>query len=182
MSGIIVAFPKMEDAKSIRNILVRHGFNVIAVCTTGSQAINYADTLNDGIVVCGYKLSDMLYSDLRQDLPSRIDLLLVASQHLWSECTDNDIVCLSMPIKVYDLVNTAEMMQTAIARKRKKLKLKPRQRSPEEQKIIASAKALLMERNNMTEEEAHRYIQKTSMDSGTSMVETAQMVFSFLEN
>ena len=33
-----------------------------------------------------------------------------------------------------------------------------------------------MERNHMTEEEAHRYIQKCSMDSGTSLPETAQMV------
>ena len=30
-----------------------------------------------------------------------------------------------------------------------------------------------MERNQMTEEEAHHYIQKISMDSGTNMVETA---------
>ena len=35
---------------------------------------------------------------------------------------------------------------------------------------------LLMERNRMTEEEAHRYIQKYSMDSGTNMVEMAKMV------
>ena len=30
----------------------------------------------------------------------------------------------------------------------------------------------------MTEAEAHRYIQKCSMDSGTSLTETAQMVIS----
>ncbi|HCO28049.1 MAG TPA: antitermination regulator, partial [Lachnospiraceae bacterium] len=35
---------------------------------------------------------------------------------------------------------------------------------------------VLMARNHMTEEEAHRYLQKTSMDSGTNMVETAQMI------
>ena len=46
--------------------------------------------------------------------------------------------------------------------------------------IINQAKALLMERNNMTEEEAHRYIQKCSMDSGTNMLETAQMVISLM--
>lgn len=33
-----------------------------------------------------------------------------------------------------------------------------------------------MERNHLSEEEAHRYIQKSSMDSGTNMVETAQMI------
>ena len=49
-----------------------------------------------------------------------------------------------------------------------------------EQELIAKAKALLMERNNMTEAEAHRYIQKCSMDSGTNLVETAQMVISLI--
>ncbi len=28
----------------------------------------------------------------------------------------------------------------------------------------------------MSEQEAHHYIQKTSMDSGTNMVETAEMI------
>ena len=35
-----------------------------------------------------------------------------------------------------------------------------------------------MERNNMSEEDAHRYIQKCSMDSGNTMVESATMVMS----
>ena len=50
----------------------------------------------------------------------------------------------------------------------------------DEQEMIAEAKALLMERNNMTEEEAHRYLQKNSMDSGTNIVETAEMVLSIM--
>ena len=51
----------------------------------------------------------------------------------------------------------------------------------EEKKILWEAKAVLMERNHMTEEEAHRYIQKCSMDSGTSLTETAQMVLSMIK-
>ena len=38
-----------------------------------------------------------------------------------------------------------------------------------------------MSRNHMSEEEAHRYIQKCSMDSGTNMVETAQMVLTMMK-
>ena len=37
-----------------------------------------------------------------------------------------------------------------------------------------------MERNYLTEEEAHKYLQKCSMDSGTNMVETAQMIMSLI--
>lgn len=28
MNGIIVVFPKIEDGKSVRNLLVRHGYEV----------------------------------------------------------------------------------------------------------------------------------------------------------
>ena len=67
------------------------------------------------------------------------------------------------------------------ARRRKKLRSRPKQRTEEEKKILWEAKAVLMERNHMTEEEAHRYIQKCSMDSGTSLTETAQMVLSMIK-
>ena len=45
--------------------------------------------------------------------------------------------------------------------------------------IRDSAKALLMERNHLSEEEAHKYIQKLSMDSGNNLVETAEMILAF---
>jgi hypothetical protein len=40
---------------------------------------------------------------------------------------------------------------------------------------------LLMARNSFTEEEAHKYIQKRSMDNGTGLVEVAQMILSLLQ-
>ena len=65
MANIIVAFSKPEDAKSIKNILMRNGFEIIAVCTSGAQVLSQLDDLSSGIVVCGYRLTDMLYSELR---------------------------------------------------------------------------------------------------------------------
>ena len=49
-------------------------------------------------------------------------------------------------------------------------------RSENDRKVITAAKELLMERNQMTEDEAHHYIQKLSMDSGNNIVETAEMI------
>jgi response regulator NasT len=42
--------------------------------------------------------------------------------------------------------------------------------------VVARAKEILMEKKHMKEPEAHRYLQKTAMDTGSSMVETAGMV------
>ena len=71
-------------------------------------------------------------------------------------------------------------MQT-IERKRRKRRESVQKRSAEEKETINQAKALLMERNHMSEEEAHRYLQKNSMETGTNMLETAQMVLMILD-
>ncbi len=176
MTSIIVAFPKLEDAKNIKNLLVRNGFSVAAVCTTGSQTIGQADHLSSGIVICSYKLSDMIYSQLHEYLPPGFEMLLMASPHILAGCRNNDIVCLEMPLKIYDMVNTVNMMIQASERRRKHQKSKPKERDEKEEALIEEAKQVLMHRNNMTEEEAHRYIQKCSMDSSTNMTETAQMI------
>ena len=178
MTNIIVALPKLEDAKGIKNILMRSGFQVTGVCTTGAQVISQADGMNDGIVICGYKLMDMVCSEVQELLPPGFEMLLIASGRLLSECAGNGIVCLAMPLKVNELVSTVGMMAEGIERRRRKARAKPRTRNAEEETAIREAKRLLMERNHMTEEEAHHYLQKCSMDRGTNMDETSLIVLS----
>lgn len=120
----------------------------------------------------------MMYTELADCLPTHFEMLLMASQRVLSECVGSGIMSVAMPLKVQDLLNTLEMMAAGVERKRKKRKAMPKVRSDEDRKVLDEAKVLLMERNGMTEEEAHRYIQKCSMDSGTNLVETAEMVLS----
>lgn len=180
MSKIIVVFPKKENATNIRNLLMRGGMDVTGVCTTGAQAINYADMMEEGVVVCGYKMVDMMYTELREYLPDSFEMLLVASPDKWQSGLAEGVVGLSMPIKVYELIDTVTMMTENMDRRRRKRRLEKWTRSQEQQTVIVQAKELLMTRNHMTEEEAHRYLQKSSMDSGTNMVETAQMILSMM--
>ena len=181
MTNLIVALPKPEDAKGIKNVLVRGGFRVTGVCTTGAQVVSQVDGLGDGIVICGYKLADMVYSQLRECLPEGFEMLLMASDRLLKECGGEGIVCLSMPLKVNDLISTVGMMEEGIVRRRRKARLAPKVRSAEEEALLKEAKGILMARNHLTEGEAHRYLQKCSMDSGTNLVETAAMVLSMMK-
>jgi len=174
--SVIVGFPKLEDANSIKNVLIRNGYNVSEACTLGSQVISLANDLDEGIIVCGYRFSDMHFSELYNYLPKGFEMLLVASPEKLEYCQDNNIVCLQMPIKTTDLLNTIQMMSYQYQRRKKKDKDKPKSRSEEDIALIKKAKMILMDRNNMTEEEAHRYLQKTSMDSGTNLVEMSEMV------
>lgn len=182
MTKIIVAFPKAENGKNIKNILVRNGFQVFGVCTSGAQVVKEANDLQDGVVVCAYRLSDMMYWELKSYLPSGFEMVMISSKAQWAENGDSGVVSLSLPLKVHELVSTMEMVSYTVERMRKKRKSMPKKRSSEEQTLIDQAKAILMNRNNMTEEEAHRYLQKTSMDNGTSFADTAQMILSMMDH
>ena len=177
MENIIVVFLKIEDGKGIKTLLTRNGFHVDVVCSTGAFALEHAHSLSGGVVITGYKLPDMLYAELDDSLPPQFDLLLLASQRILEQCPDS-IMSISMPVKTVDFVNTLHMMFEAQYRRRKKQRSQPTVRNIEERKLIDDAKAVLMERNHMTEEEAHRYIQKCAMDSGSKLIESAQMVLS----
>ena len=174
MTNVIVAFPKPEDAKSIRNILVKNGFPVVAVCTSGAQTLQYADDLHNGVVVCGYRLTDMIYSQLREDLSEQFDMLLLASRRFTSEVDDKRIRCVAMLLASVDAaIEESEL-------RKKKARQQPKQRNVLDKQQIMLAKDLLMKQKGMTEEEAHRYLQKSSMANGVNMIETAQMVLSIL--
>lgn len=175
MSIIIVVMPKVEDAKKIRRILVSHGFTDTVFCPTGAGALIEINKYPSGLVVSGYRLSDMYYRELSENLPKYFDMLLIGSAAVVSD-NPSGLMSLTTPLKVFDLVNTVEMMVRQIDRRFKQDKRKPKKRSEREENYIRNAKILLMDRNHLSEEEAHRYIQKCSMDNATNMVETAQMI------
>lgn len=180
MGNLLVAFPTREQAVNVRNILVRSGIEVSAVCLTGAKTLQHTDTWNDGIIVCGYRLQDMHYRELRDCLPEQFDLLLVAPAQKWEGGLPDGVVGMPLPLKLYDLVNTVEMMLQTQERRRKRRRETVKKRDEVQQKVISQAKALLMERNSMAEEEAHRYLQKSSMASGTNLYETAQMILTIM--
>ncbi len=177
---IIVAFPKLDDAKKLKNVLNRNGYDDILAYNNASQVIAAANESDGGIVLCGYRLTDMHYSELYGYLPRDFRMLLIASPVRLQECSIGNIMCLAMPIHSHELVSTLETIQMEMnALERRRRKQQPKKRTEKEQKIINDAKALLMERNHLSEEEAHKYIQKLSMDSGNNLVETAEMILAF---
>ena len=64
MIDIIIAFPRLEDANNIKRLIVKNGYDSVMVCTNAAQVIDMANKLDGGVVLCGYKLTDMLYLEL----------------------------------------------------------------------------------------------------------------------
>lgn len=178
MVNIVVVFPNQKDGTNIRNLLVRHGHTVVAVCTSGAAVNQVIDQMegSDGIIVSGFRYQDMTYSDLLADIPDTWQMVVMASPGNLNHIYEYNVVKIPMPVKAYDLFTALQAIESTVLRRRKKRRERPKERSSAEKALLEHAKSLLMKARNMTEVEAHRYIQKCSMNNGTNLVETAQMV------
>ena len=56
MGSIIIALPKLQDGKHIREILARHGLDTVKICTTASQVLSEVHQLESGVVICVCRL------------------------------------------------------------------------------------------------------------------------------
>ena len=175
MTNVVVVFPKQENAERIRGILQRNGYIVRRVCLSGTAALQEADLLGEGIVVCGCRLPDMNYEQLRDRLPETFDMLLIASEASVPDGPVSGVTWAAMPLRIRELLSYLDELVEHQEKKHRTGKL-PLKRSVREQELISRTKQELMKRNRMTEAEAHRYLQKTSMDNGTGLTETAQMI------
>ncbi len=175
MDNIIVAFDNDSNRKRIREILEASGLQVKTSCKSGSEAIRAIRKTSGGIVVSGFKLSEMTVTDLAYDLHGLAMILAVAPAAQLELCRNDNIFKLPTPFSRGDLVSSVRML---IQMQQKHYRAAPPRRSEKDTTDIQKAKALLMEKNGMTEEEAHRFIQRRSMDTGSKAAETARLILS----
>ena len=119
MSIIIVALPKIEDARRIRKLLISRGFENVVPCGTAATALLAANDAEKGLIISGYRLPDMHYTQLLECIPRYYEFLLVGSPSKVSEA-EGSVMALTTPLKIYELANTVEMLLTQVERRYKK--------------------------------------------------------------
>lgn len=118
MADIIIAFPKLDDAKNLKKLLLRNGYDVSLVCDNGAQVVGAVNELDGGVVICGYRFSDMHFSEILV-ICRRVQMLLMASPAKLEDSDISEIVSLPMPLKVQDLLDTLNMMMVQYRRWKK---------------------------------------------------------------
>ena len=175
MSSIIVVMSKIEEARKIGGLLTKHGYRPDLVCTLAADALSESCRLENGVIICGGRLNDMSYVELNDCIPKYFRLIILSRNIMNVEYPD-DAVKLELPLKISELIHAVEKEFGKYYRRPSDNKVVKQSRNPEDLKYIEMAKELLIKNKGMTEPEAHRYIQKTGMDNGTSLVETARMI------
>ncbi len=158
MERVLLVFENEKTGEKIRALLEQSGAARAVLCRTAAQARVFAAQQGIGTVVCSYRFPDGSARELFYDLPRGSTMVLLARQDMQALWMEDGVFRLSPPISRRALLETRPT------------------RSEEEWELIARAKTALMERHGIGEGEAHRMLQKRSMDQGRKLVETARLI------
>lgn len=172
---VIVAFANTEAQRRISKILESGGCRPAACCFSGAEVIRAVRKLGTASLVCGFKLRDMTASDLAASLRATAAVLVVTSPVYLDMCRGENLFKLAAPVSRADFFSSLGMIRQL---EEETLRPPVLRRRESDQKVIDRAKELLISVNRMTESEAHRFLQKRSMDTGLRMAETAQIIIS----
>ena len=177
MDRIIVAFASEKTRIMVTRVLERSGISLAASCLSGAEVIRMVWTLGDAIVICGYKLRDMTAPELAADLQGIGTLLVVSSSANLDFCTGKNLYKLATPASPSDLIASLELLQQdRVSAHRLSRQTTPQKPDEADHLVISRAKEILMNVNHMTEAEAHRFLQKRSMNHGVRLTEAAQSI------
>ena len=174
MQTVIVAFEREAISVNIREILESGSEFSCLVCRSAAEVKRAARKQHPCIIVCGFKLTDGTCEELFYDLPAGCFMLMIAPQARLELSETEGIFKLRSPVRRGELLASVRMLvqfQHYVPREKGPVK-----RGGEEQRLIQRAKAVLMDRHGMTEEQAHRFLQKQSMDNGAKLTDTARLV------
>lgn len=168
MEKVIVAFAGVGNGRRIKEMLERSGTAACLLCASADQVRRTVREQQVEAVVCGYKFPDGTAEQLYGDLPAGCRMLLVAAGSQLELVREPELLRLRAPASRGELLSAVEELLAEV-------RANPARRSGADRELIARAKAKLMS-EGLTEEEAHRSLQKKSMAAGIRLAQAARMV------
>ncbi len=166
MKSIIVAYPKRKLAMQLRNVLEDDGLYVSHICATGASVLGIASELRSGIIITAAVLSDMSAAAMADRLPGGFDVVALSSNG--HEDYIGNLITLPLPLDREVFLKTVEtLVATTYANTNRK---------QEEKALISQAKSVLICTRNMTEMQAHKYLQSESMRRSKKITEIANEI------
>jgi len=180
---IIIALSNIETGNKLKSLLVQEGYDVIGLCTSGNELIRLVMQYSPDLVLVGYKFKDMSLLDVYETLVDATSFLAIVNEPYRSFIEeDTDIYCIGTKISNVLLSNAIDLIFQGKKRiKRLRDKVEKLEHTLEDRKLIEKAKGKLMSTSGITENEAFRYMQKISMDSGRTMRDIASLILSEIQ-
>ncbi len=169
MVKIIVAFASEEMNKRITDALEQAGFSVFRRCASAGDVRRTLGECGDGVIITSARLPGATVDELTYDFGKQAVILAVGRPEQLALCTHPDVFKLAMPFSRCELLASVRMMIKAH-------RMRLPGRSDEQTALIERAKQMLMDKWEMTEPQAHRYLQKHAMDTHMKLVDYAAKI------
>ncbi len=166
MKDIIIAYPSKDVALQLRSLLEGEGFHVSFICATGSSVLRIVNNLREGVIVCASILSDMGAGVLAENLPVGFDVVAL-SKNGREEYMGN-LINMPLPVHRDEFLQTVSILVST--------RSAFTQRNKDDDEIISNAKLILMNNGDITESQAHKYLQKESMRTGKKLADLAKEI------
>lgn len=166
MKEIIIAYPIKEIALQLRDLLEEHGLPPRCVCGTGASVLGMASDMRGGVVICASLLRDMPVSSLAERLPAGFDIIALNTTGV--EEYIGNIISVPLPLDRNEFVTMVEILMSSQS--------SFTDRTPSDAELISNAKAILMAANHITEMQAHKRLQRESMNRGKSIAQVAKEI------
>lgn len=176
----------IADDESLHNLALTSqletlGHTVVATATNGREAVDLARQHKPDLAFLDIRMPSMTGPEAAQEISAERPIpMIILSAYSDARTVDEAIKApvfhyLVKPVDPDDLgpaigVARARFDEWLDARRSRELL----EMKLEERKLIERAKGLLMDSRGLTEKEAYRFLQKTSQDKNTPMIELAR--------
>lgn len=167
-NNIIIGFHSKKICLNISNVLNSYGIKADFICQSGAKLREMATYFGEGVIILGEKFSDEFSINIINDFWQNFNIIFIGNLAQINICEDKKAYKLVTPLKQEELISAIEMQL---------FKDTPRKiKQNKDKEILNKAKKILFEKYNFTEEKAHKFIQKMSMEKRQKMLETANYI------
>lgn len=184
---VLLADPDPEFRRKLKDLLRQHGYLVVAEAEDGRSTLQAAFRSQPDLIIMEGKIPGSKGLEVARLIEeNRLAPVVLVTSHTHRELIEEAKFSsvygyLTKPIDDNSLIPTIEM---ALATFKRLIRIEEENRKLrkklEEKTLVERAKRLLMEKKGLSEQVAHRYLQKISMDQSCSLARVAQQVISSL--
>ncbi len=183
---IITDAPKAM--RFFQDFLKSYGYQKIRLCATVEDGKQAMSEFSPDICVINGPIGTESGEDFSVELASDMNcqVILFVKEDYYDDVSDNvekeGVLVLPKPVSRSLFARALGFAEAADGRMKKACQeIKRLERKLEEVRIVNRAKSILMNEKNMSEAEAHRYIEKTAMDRRVPRGQVAEEIIEFYQ-
>ncbi len=166
MARIVIAGSTEQSRAQIARLLSSSGYPVYRLCSHAAELRRVLNECDDGVLILAGQMADCNADELFWDYGEQVQILLIAKPPALDACEESGIFRLALPTTTQAVTGAVEMLVQLHHMRLPK-------RGRHEKQLVKEAKRMLMQRDGLTEPQAHRMLQQIAMNRGLRMADCA---------